>query len=74
MESLARRHAQSAECAVAKDRLGVHALAGPIDAALGEHRAGEREALVAPRAVDVEAPRREVRVPAVDRRHGTVAA
>src|SRR5688500_8570620 len=66
------RDTQCAKGAVAEDGFGVNALAGTIDPALGEHGACEWDPLVAPRAVDVEAPWREVRVVAVDGRHRAV--
>ena len=72
-QRVARRgRSERAERAVAHHGFGVNGFAGAVNAALGEHRARGGEALVAPSARDVEAPRGEVRVVSAHRNEGTV--
>ena len=61
------RDAQRAQCAVADDCLHVDRFAGTIDAALGEHGGRHRKPVRAPRRADIEAPRREITGPRIDR-------
>ena len=65
---------QRAERAVTDDGLGVHRLARAVDTALGEHGGRFGAARVAPRALDVELPRREVGIPAIHRHDGAIGA
>ena len=73
-QRVARRgRPERAERAVAHHGFGVNGFAGAVNAALGEHRARGGEALVAPSARDVEAPRGEVRVVSAHRNEGPVS-
>src|SRR5216683_3154942 len=65
-------YAQRAKRAVADDRLDVDRLAGAVNAALGEHRGGDGQAVHTPRRADIEPPGREVTGPRVDRDNGPI--
>ncbi len=71
---VALRHLQGAKQSRAHDRLGVHLLAGPVDATLGEDCGGSLEPPRPPLTPHIEAPGAQIGIPRADADHRAIVA